>query len=192
MVMVLITPGLSYLTGTECPTDGSSLTAESSSPSLLSGVASQLAAISSVTVPLRTSGVAGRNWKQQKTHVLYTMFPKFVDKLQKGVPYTKKKGGGGGGKVRNDICHQKVFDVHPNSILTTARFLYVGHLKSPACSAQKRLWRDTSPKKYWCLWNYSHSSVTFDSWRQSLFRRVHWCVDFCGGDFGHLLWIVTL
>lgn len=61
---------------------GRVLTAESSSPSLLSGVASQLAAVSSVTVPLRTSGVAGRNWKQQETHILYTMFPKFVDMFQ--------------------------------------------------------------------------------------------------------------
>lgn len=125
MVMVLVTSGYSYLTVTECSADGSSLTAESSSPSLLSGVASELAAISSVTVPLRTSGVAGRNWKQQQTHVLYTMFPKFLDKLQKGVPCTRKERGRGEerGKVRNDIRNQKVFDVHPNGILTTARFL---------------------------------------------------------------------
>jgi hypothetical protein len=47
------------------------LTAESSSPlSLLSGVASQLAAVSSVTVPLRTSGVAGRNCEQRETENL--------------------------------------------------------------------------------------------------------------------------
>jgi len=70
MVLVFITPGYSYLMVIECPTDGSSLTAESSSPSLLSGVASQLAAVSSVTVPLRTSGVAGRYCKQQQTQVV--------------------------------------------------------------------------------------------------------------------------
>jgi len=89
MVMVFITPGYSYLMVTECPTDGTSLTAESSSPSLLSGVASQLAAVSSVTVPLRTSGVAGRYCKQQQTQVVYMMIPRSVDKLQK---FTKKKG----------------------------------------------------------------------------------------------------
>jgi hypothetical protein len=115
MVMAFITPGYSYLMVTECLADGSSLTAESSSPSLLSGVASQLAAVSSVTVPLRTSGVAGRYCKQQQTQVVYMMFPKFADKLQK---FTKKKG-----KIPNEMCHKTVFDVHPNSILTTARFL---------------------------------------------------------------------
>jgi len=88
MVMVFITPGYSYLMVIESPTDGSSLTAESSSPSLLSGVASQLAAVSSVTVPLRTSGVAGRNYKQQQTQIVHMMLPKFVDKLQK---FTKSK-----------------------------------------------------------------------------------------------------
>lgn len=88
VVMLFITPGYSYLMSTESPADGSSLTAESSSPSLLSGVASQLAAISSVTVPLRISGVAARNCKQQQTQIVYMMFPKFVDKLQK---FTKSK-----------------------------------------------------------------------------------------------------
>jgi hypothetical protein len=91
MVMVFITPGYSYLMVTECPTDGSSLTAESSSPSLLSGVASQLAAVSSVTVPLRTSGVAGRNCKQQQTQIVYMMFPKFMDERQKFIKSERKK-----------------------------------------------------------------------------------------------------
>jgi hypothetical protein len=89
MVMAFITPGYSYLMVTECPADGSSLTAESSSPSLLSGVASQLAAVSSVTVPFRTSGVAGRNCKQRQTQVVLHD----VSKIHGQISVVSKKEG---------------------------------------------------------------------------------------------------
>jgi len=48
------------------------------------------------------------------------MFPKFVDKLQKSIKKIKKKKGK---KVHIEMCHQRVFDVHPIRILITARIL---------------------------------------------------------------------
>lgn len=114
---------------------------------------------------------------------LYRMCLKCFDRLQEWFPYIKTRR-----KIHINVCPNTVVEMQSppplSPDLLPLRVLSWEQLKSVVLSAPIKNRNFTNA--YLMLLRPFASVLG-----QSIFRRVHACIDSCGGHFEHLLWVVT-